>query len=502
MGSRDGQAVSPGSRMFHAPGFDCYVIAVMGVKKRIHLQLIKQGLSNTLLNHPRFCSNMVKEGRKWRWNPTTVNLEDHVIVPEIDSYLEFADPDRFLEDYVSNVTKTPLDMSKPLWEMHFLNLKTSEAEAVCVMRVHHSLGDGASLMSLLLAASRKASDSLALPTVPVLKKATLDRPPSGWCLWRFLLVLWGIVTLLWNTLVDLAMFALTVLFLRDSDTPLKGAPGMELKTMRFVHRHLSMDDVKLVKTAMKMTINDVLLGVTLAGLTRYLNRAYGFRIKGLKLNVYIRQNDGTGAEETGGKQRPNHNHNLNNIRLRATIMVNVRPSAGIQELADMMGERSKARWGWGNCLGFVVVPFVIASQDDPLQYLRQAKAIIDRKKHSLESICTFYCSKLVLKFLGIKVASAITRRVFLNTTMAFSNVVGPLEEISSFGHPLAYIAPSTYGYPHALTIHFQSYHEKMTLSMAVDPSAIRDPHLLCDDFQLSLGLIRDAVNKNLVPAAV
>lgn len=32
--------------------------------------------------------------------------------------------------------------------------------------------------------------------------------------------------------------------------------------------------------------------------------------------------------------------------------------------------------------------------------------------------------------------------------MAFSSMVGPLEEISFYGHPLAYIAPSVYGHPH------------------------------------------------------
>ncbi|KAI9096689.1 hypothetical protein K1719_025868 [Acacia pycnantha] len=86
--------------------------------------------------------------------------------------------------------------------------------------------------------------------------------------------------------------------------------------------------------------------------------------------------------------------------------------------------------------------------------------------------------------------------------MAFSNVVGPMEEISRFGHPLAYIAPSTYGHPHCTNHPFPSYYNKMTLSMAADPTVIPDVHLLCDDFQLSLKLIRDAVDKNLVPHAV
>ena len=45
-------------------------------------------------------------------------------------------------------------------------------------------------------------------------------------------------------------------------------------------------------------------------------------------------------------------------------------------------------------------------------------------------------------------SAAIARRVISNTTLAFSNVVGPLEEISFYGHQVAYIAPSVYGSPH------------------------------------------------------
>lgn len=47
----------------------------------------------------------------------------------------------------------------------------------------------------------------------------------------------------------------------------------------------------------------------------------------------------------------------------------------------------------------------------------------------------------------------------------------------------------------ALTFHFQSYMNKMTLALSVDPSVIPDPHLLSDDLEESLKLIRDAVVK-------
>ncbi|KAJ7965355.1 O-acyltransferase WSD1-like [Quillaja saponaria] len=460
------QALSPAARLFHAPNFNCYIIAIIGCKTKICPQVLKDGLQHTLLKQPRFSSKLVKKGRKVSWTPTTVNLDNHVITPEIDTKsIDF--PDQFVEDYISNFTRTPLDICKPLWEFHVLNIKTSDAESVGVFRIHHSIGDGASLISLLLACTRKTTDPEVLPTTPTTKKRSTATGSGNYsnmfCACWVLLAIWRGLMFLWNTLVDLVLFVATILFLKDSKTPLKGDLGVDLNTKRFVHRTVSLDDIKLVKNAMDMTINDVLLGITQAGFTRYLNRTY--------------------SDDANRKA----NNLPKSIRLRASILVNLRPTAGIQDLADMMAKNSKT--GWGNWIGYIILPFTIALQDDPLEYIRQAKATIDRKKHSFESVCTYWCARFVLNLFGTKVAATITRRVLFNTTIAFSNVVGPQEEISFYGLPITYLAPSVYGHPQALTIHYQSYINKMTISMAVDPNVISDPHLLCNDLEESLKLI-------------
>ncbi|CAK9151615.1 unnamed protein product [Ilex paraguariensis] len=112
----------------------------------------------------------------------------------------------------------------------------------------------------------------------------------------------------------------------------------------------------------------------------------------------------------------------------------------------MMKEDSKVKWG--NLIGYVIVPFTIALQEDPLSYVLEAKAVMDRKKLSFEAITTYVVSKFILKIFGVKAAAAVTHKLVSNTTMAFSNVVGPQEEISLYGHPLAYIAPTFYGLPY------------------------------------------------------
>ncbi|OVA00980.1 O-acyltransferase [Macleaya cordata] len=442
-----------------------------GTKTTINPDVIKAGLANSLVKHPRFSSLQVpSKGVEMKWVRTEVNLENHVIVPDLDANMD--SPDKFVEDYISNITKNPIDMSKPLWELHLLNLKTAEAEAVGVLRAHHSLGDGTSLMSLLLACTRKTADPNALPTVPVMTKRSVCSKSSN-RFWQIFVAIWTVFQLVRNTIVDILMFIATSIFLKDTETPLKGAPGVEFTTKRFVHRIVSLDDIKLVKNAMNMTINDVVLGVTAAGLSRYLNRRYG---------------EGKKDEEATEEK----NNLPKDIRLRSNILVNIRPSKGIQASAKMM-EKHKIDANWGNLLGYVLLPFTIALRNNPLDYVREAKATIDRKKNSYEALYTFLISEPILKFFGIKAAAALTHNIITHTTMSFSNLIGPQEEISFYGHPIAYLAPSTYGLPHAFIINYQSYVNKMIIVLAVDQDAVPDPHQLCDDLEESLKLIKDAV---------
>ncbi|KAF5732424.1 O-acyltransferase WSD1-like isoform X2 [Tripterygium wilfordii] len=464
------EPLSPAARVFHDPSFNCHIIAKMGCKTSIDPAVFIDGLKHTLIKHPRFSSKLVvndDKSQKKRWVPTTVNVEDHVVVPELD--LKTDSPDQFVEDYISHITTVHMDFSKPLWEVHILNVKTSDAEALVVFKIHHSIGDGASLMSLLLACTRKTSDPEALPTVP-----GSERKDSAMSIgfWGFLVAIWLVLRLAFNTLVDIVLFLATLLFLRDTNTPIKGASGVELKPKRFIHRTVSLDDIKLVKNAMNATINDVLLGVTEAGLSLYINRRYGENEK----------------DDKATKKRINLPES---IRLRSAILVNIRPSTGIQALADMMAKESKS--GWGNRIGYILLPFHIALHDDPLKYIRSAKRTIDGKKISLEAICTNLAATVIAKLFGAKAAAAIAHRVLSNTTLSFSNVVGPVEEISFSGHPMAYLAPSVYGHPHALTMHFQSYTDKMTIALAIDPEVIPDPYRLFDDLEGSLTAMKDAV---------
>ncbi|XP_057987448.1 wax ester synthase/diacylglycerol acyltransferase 11-like [Hevea brasiliensis] len=470
-GGEEGQLLSPMSRIFHQPNSSIYIIVFVGFKTPINPDAIKATLAHIFLKHPHFCSLLVvddKNGVEMRWVRTQVNIDNHVIVPMLDPSMEMESPDKFVEDYASNLSKTAINKSIPLWDVHLLNFKTSEAESTIILRVHHSLCDGISLMSMLLSCARKVSKAEEPPTIPTIKKRNPKNVNSGG-FWQFFLKLWWLMLLCWNTIIDVAMFMATVFFLEDTKTPLKG-PGFRFGfestpgPRRFVHSTISLDDVKLVKNAMDATINDVMMGVTQAGLSRYLNRKYG----------EIKKRD-EATEEKNNLPR--------NIRLRATLAANIRSSSSIQASDDIISRNTK-----GNKIGLVLFPFKIALRDDPLEYVREAKVAVDRKKASFEAKFVHFMSKFCSKFIALKIANMPSQ-----TTLGFSNMPGPQEEISYHGHPVAFIAPTIYGQQCGLMIHIMSYVKKMKIILSVDESIVPDPHQLCDDFLNSFQLIKEAV---------
>lgn len=76
----------------------------------------------------------------------------------------------------------------------------------------------------------------------------------------------------------------------------------------------------------------------------------------------------------------------------------------------MLAKKSKARWG--NVVGFVILPLSIALHEDPLEYVRHAKASMDRKKHSLGAKLSYFVTTLLLNLFGVKVI-CIDKKLFL-----------------------------------------------------------------------------------------
>jgi hypothetical protein len=152
-----------------------------------------------------------------------------------------------------------MDRSRPLWEFHFLDFPTSDAMSTAVFRVHHSLGDGMSLLTLLMSSTRSAADPSRLPAMPAPPARSGDiyarpRPPRSAGVLAFIAWLWSFVVLAWHTVVDVTLFVATIAFVRDPHTLFKrdngGGDGEFPRRKRFVNRSLSLGDVKFLKEAL------------------------------------------------------------------------------------------------------------------------------------------------------------------------------------------------------------------------------------------------------------
>ncbi|KAL6508328.1 hypothetical protein OROHE_021870 [Orobanche hederae] len=540
MSHEEEEPASPGARLMQAPSFNLCILAVMGYMTTIDLNLFKEEIGRTLAKHPRFSSLLVLIlvfPRDFQFLGFGSGNGEPVIAPDLDPEME--NPDKFIDDYISGLSKNQMPSEKPLWEVHVLNVRNSDANSTIVFKIDHSIGDGVSLISLVLACARKNPDPESLPVVrPKKHKKTTN---NGLMIKRLFVLVWTLLTVMFNTLVDCILFVATIMFLKDTKTPIKAEREVELSPRRFVRRIISLEDVKFIKNAMNVSINDVVLGVTEAGLSRYLNTTYD-RICLLNILGYldirnirypipvseisntriskisdtdigyqnlISENFGYPKVRISDYEHPYKKHNENgaeimkkstnhlpkNLRIRSACVFNLRPCAKIQDLAEMMAKEKLVKGMWGNLVGIVVLPLTIDLSDDPLIYIRRAKAIMDKKKLSLGHKFTFGAMKLMLMIFGNKIAAGVSTRVFRNTTLTFSNVVGPQEEINVFGHPLAYIAPSVFGFPQGLVIHYQSYADKLVIAMSADEKLIPNPHQLCDDLVKSFENIKEAVIK-------
>ncbi|OVA15642.1 O-acyltransferase [Macleaya cordata] len=264
---------------------------------------------------------------------------------------------RYLEELA---VSSPLDTDKPLWEVHVLR-----NQKLVVFRIHHALGHGISLMSLVLALCRKVDHPDQLPTIP--SSSSSSSSSSSW--------------------------------ISQNHTIIKPPRGL--------------------------------------------------RITGL-------------------------------------AMVNLRKQPGLQDLPNLMKNKSVSSW-WGNNFGFVLLPiYHHRDVDDPLQYVKRAKAMVDRKKLSLEAHFSYRIGTLIMSLLGPKIATLLSYRIFCNTSFTISNVVVPQEEIMFVGNPITSFRVTSTSLPHATTP------GKAQMQILVAKDIIPDPQFLAKCFEDALLELKDA----------
>lgn len=239
------QPLTPAGRLFLRPEMNQIINCLVVGKKPFDIEVVKSEISNSVMvKHPRFSSLLVRDsnGREyWRRIPE-VNVDDHLIIhherltDQHDSSAISTEEDAINEYLADLSVSSPLSVDKPLWEVHLFM-----AHNCFVFRVHHALGDGISLMSMLLTCCRRVEDPTQLPSIGGVGSSS-SSPPSSSSFWRVLKVAW-------YTLLFVIEFTLRSLWLKDKKTAVSGGAGVELWPRKLATAKFSLGDMKIVKKA-------------------------------------------------------------------------------------------------------------------------------------------------------------------------------------------------------------------------------------------------------------
>lgn len=431
------------------------VTGILTFEDRIDIQRLRAVLEQRLLAFDRFRMRVVDPQKLllpayWEEDPTfDMNSHLHLLaLPEPAGHDE-------LQNLASDLMSTPLDYSKPLWNVHVVE-NFGEGSAV-IVRLHHCIADGMALVYVLLSmtdfgpdgapAASEASIGPARPTVAknggmttaVLKRSSKLLSNSRSLTQRIFAESKEILVNPARA-VELALaggdnaFAAARLLLRSNDpiTLFKGSLGVSKRAAW--SRPLPLKDVKAIKNITGATINDVLVSALSGGLRRYMI-ARGEPVEG--------------------------------IEFRAGVPINMRTPEEMGTLGNKFG------------LLFLTLPVNIG---DPLDRL----AVVHERMGELKNSKEGSVGLMVLSGLGMtpnEIQDEIVSLFAAKITSVLTNVPGPPMPLYLAGSKIDGIM---FWVPQSgrvgLGISILSYANKVYVGVATDSGLVPDPDRIIEGF--------------------
>jgi diacylglycerol O-acyltransferase / wax synthase len=370
-----------------------------------HAQLCER-IEDKLLKYERFRQKVVQDAMGATWvHDDAFDLKRHVLHKKL--HHERGQSEReALQALVGELANTPLDPDHPLWQFHLID--GYEGGSALVARVHHCIGDGIALISVMMAITdggidppkRKKrevpesegdwlADAVMKPLTDLATKAIgmygggvgktmemLSNPQQG---------LLGSLEMARTGAKVLGDVGAMALMPDDSPTLLKGKPlGQKIVAWG---EPLPLDDVKAIGKALGCSINDVLLACVAGAIGAYL-RGQG--------------------DDPEGKE------------IRAMVPVNLRPL--------------EQAWKLGNRFGLAPLTLPIGI-DNPVERVYAVRVRMNQLKDSYQPLLAF--AVLAVAGLLIKpVQDALLGLFAKKATAVMTNVPGPATKLKLCGATL------------------------------------------------------------------
>ena len=169
--------------------------------------------------------------------------------------------DAALVDLVSDLMSTPLDHTRPLWQLHVVEMPHGTA---LVARIHHAMGDGVALVGLLLAI------------------VGIDAKPEEVGL--FVSPALGAGDVAERTAAQALALGKLLLLPSDPPTPFKGKQSNRKRVAW--SREVPLDAIKRAAHAIDAKVNDALLASVTAGIRSYFEKRKAMR-DGLEVHAIV-----------------------------------------------------------------------------------------------------------------------------------------------------------------------------------------------------------------------
>ena len=432
------------------------IVGVWLIEPGITHAALSERVADKLLKYDRFCCKVVQDAAGASWVPDPGFDLAHHVLRETLHKKRGQSARAALQQRVGELATTALDPHRPLWQFHLI--ETYDGGSALIARIHHCIGDGIALISVMMSVTDGGADPpqhkrhaaqaeagepdwLADAVVkPLTDLATRAAGMYGSGLAKSVEVLASPQHGLMGSL-DLARTgsrvlgdaAALALMPDDSKTRLKGKPiGKKVVAWS---EPLPLADVKHIGKALGCSINDVLLACVAGAIGAYLKQ-HG--------------DDPTGQE------------------IRAMVPVNLRPL--------------EQAWKLGNRFGLapLVLPIGV---DNPVERVFAVRARMRDLKGSYQPLLAF--AVLSVAGLVIKpVQDALLGLFAKKATAVMTNVPGPPVALKLCGSTLR---QSMFWVPASgdigMGVSILSYAGGVQFGLITDAALCPDPQAVIDRFR-------------------
>jgi diacylglycerol O-acyltransferase / wax synthase len=432
------------------------IVGVWLLTPAITLSALRERITDKLLQYDRFKQKAVLDAMGASWvDDAEFDIARHVVPVKLKRQAGQSER-AALQALCGSLNSTPLDPARPLWQFHLI--QTYEGGSALIARVHHCIGDGIALISVMMSITdggadppkrrarhkpegdegsdwlndavlkpltdltvkaigmygggvAKSMDMLSNPTQPLL--GSLDMARTGA-----------------QVVGDVAALALMA---DDSPTLLKGKP-IGAKVVAW-SEPIPLDAVKIVGKGLNCSINDVLLSCVAGAIGHYLQDR---------------------GDEPASKE------------IRVMVPVNLRPLDKAWELGNRFG------------LAPLVLPIGISN---PIERVYAVHRRMSEMKGSYQPLLAF--AVLSLAGLFIKpVQDAILGLFAKKATAVMTNVPGPVQTLKFCG---ATLRQTMFWVPASgdigVGVSILSYGGGVQFGLITDARLCPDPQAIIDRFE-------------------